>query len=940
MVALSVEICGPEGQLPLRDHKVIKMRDLREWLTKTWYDHMGDYADCEDWDTDLLEGISGPVRWKLTPKTIRYRIRRFDNPDAHDLIDEALKTWHVITGIKFKKVRDDEQITFVDEGNKLSREGLLWGVFVSDDTALSYVDEDWLSNLGGSYKYIRDVHVFIGRDRIAEHGTAYRSVNFQTILHEIGHALGLGHPGPYNSSDGGFWNRAIYLNDNKALSLMSYWHQNEMRADPNVDIPNLEFDSGYKILMTPNIVDLMAFNSLYWNRYPGTHKAFTGNTKYGKDTNISARKSLVYNKMYDWLPDGRHQYTIFDAAGMRDELNFPSRVDSSGNPIANDQIIDLRSAKLKHRHPYYSSVLGGKNNLIIGEKVTIEVANSGEGNDEIIGNYASNTLRGSGGNDTIMGLGGPDFIHAGDGVDSLLGGKDNDVYKVTHRDDTIVEKPRQGLDRVISLTPNYTLSDNVEELSFLDPNYLGNILFTGSSTSNTIFGASGDDQLRGRAGIDFLSGHHGDDLLDGGLGSDRLYGGSGDDKYLFSPGDTLVEKPNEGTDTVIVIDQSYRLRHNFEKISYAQIESEGLTLSGNNEANSITYDDTLIIEKDLPGHVVGSSLVGKAGDDELIGSPLNDTLDGGSGADVMQGGQGDDTYYYSSTEDQIEEESDSGTDTILASVDLNMLYTPNIENAQFVSDIPRNIIGNANDNILSGNLEHNVLLGGDGNDSLTGGFGNDSLDGGSGADTLFGGSGQDQYTIRGINDVIQDSEMNTDVDHIKSYVSFSLVANRYGQVRDIENLSLLGNQAAYAYGNSLDNRITGNNVDNTLIGFGGMDIIKGGLGADRITGGDDSDTFMYSSISESPSRENDVITDFDRSQFDVIDLTDIDANVNIAGDQAFELSLSSELIPKAGTAIFNSSTKMLNLYVDSTVLPSMSIEIPSVDFLRSSDLYL
>lgn len=365
-----------------------------------------------------------------------------------------------------------------------------------------------------------------------------------------------------------------------------------------------------------------------------------------------------------------------------------------------------------------------------------------------------------------------------------------------------------------------------------------------------------------------------------------------------------------------------------------------MTLSGNNEANSITYDDTLIIEKDLPGHVVGSSLVGKAGDDELIGSPLNDTLDGGSGADVMQGGQGDDTYYYSSTEDQIEEESDSGTDTILASVDLNMLYTPNIENAQFVSDIPRNIIGNANDNILSGNLEHNVLLGGDGNDSLTGGFGNDSLDGGSGADTLFGGSGQDQYTIRGINDVIQDSEMNTDVDHIKSYVSFSLVANRYGQVRDIENLSLLGNQAAYAYGNSLDNRITGNNVDNTLIGFGGMDIIKGGLGADRITGGDDSDTFMYSSISESPSRENDVITDFDRSQFDVIDLTDIDANVNIAGDQAFELSLSSELIPKAGTAIFNSSTKMLNLYVDSTVLPSMSIEIPSVDFLRSSDLYL
>lgn len=940
MAVQSYGICW-EGLPPReREHKVVKMRQLREWLTKEWYDHMGDYADCEDWDTDLLEGISGPVRWKLTPKTIRYRIRSFDNPDAHKLIDEALKTWHVITGIKFKKVRDDEQITFVDEGHKLRREGMLWGDFVGDDTALAYVDEDWLSNPGGSYKYIRDVHVFIGRGRIAEHGTAYRSRNFQTILHEIGHSLGLGHPGPYNSRDGGFWNRAIYLNDNRALSLMSYWSQDQMRADPSTDIPNLKFDSGYKVLMTPNIVDLMAFNSLYWNKYPGTHKAFTGNTRYGKDTNIPAKKSLVYNKMYDWLPGGGHQYTIFDAAGMRDELNFPSRIDSFGNPIVNDQIIDLRSAKLKHRHPYYSSVLGGENNLIIGEKVTIEVANSGEGNDEIIGNYVANTLRGSGGSDTIMGLGGNDYIHAGDGVDLLLGGKGDDVYKVTHNDDAIVEKPGQGFDRVISIAPTYTLSDHVEEISYLDPNYLGNIIFTGSRTSNTIFGASGGDQLRGRAGMDFLSGHDGDDLLDGGSGADRLYGGSGNDKYIFTLGDTLVEKPNEGTDTVIVIDQSYSLRRNFEEIHYAQIDTEGLTLRGNNDDNLIKYNDSLVKEKDLHGLVTGSLLVGKGGDDNLIGSPLNDTLDGGSGGDVMQGGRGDDTYYYNSTEDQIDEEIDSGTDTILASIDLNMLYMPHVEHAQFVSGNPRNIIGNANDNLISGNIEHNVLLGGDGNDSLTGGFGNDSLDGGSGADTLFGGSGRDQYTIRGINDVIQESEMNTDIDHVKSYVSFSLVANRFGQVGDIENLSLLGNQATYAYGNSLDNSIAGNDLDNTLMGFGGMDIITGGLGADRITGGDDSDTFLYTSISESPFGENDVITDFNRSQFDLIDLTEIDANVNIAGDQAFELSFSSDIIPEAGTAVFNSSTKMLNLYVDSTVLPSMSIEIPSVNFLRSSDLYL
>ncbi|AII42174.1 hypothetical protein KR100_01985 [Synechococcus sp. KORDI-100] len=458
--------------------------------------------------------------------------------------------------------------------------------------------------------------------------------------------------------------------------------------------------------------------------------------------------------------------------------------------------------------------------------------------------------------------------------------------------------------------------------------------FKGNESNNTIYGWSKDDTLSGLKGDDYLLSDDGDDSLTGGKGKDTLAGGLGNDTYYIDSLDQILESEDGGIDTVNAINQSITLAENLENANVVQDKVRLLEVNGNSSSNHITG-----VSSRLP-RAQGLYLNGLGGNDTLEGSLLNDTLDGSTGVDSLIGGSGNDVYYLDSRHDKVIELSDNGRDKIYTRSLYSLLVTPHVEDIELQGTLNIGLIGNDLDNEITGNLGHNALLGGIGNDSLIGGFGNDSLDGGTGADTLFGGSGRDEYTIRGINDIIQESEMNTDIDHVKSYISFSLVANRYGQVRDIENLSLVGNQATYAYGNPLDNRITGNDLDNTLIGFGGMDIIKGGLGADRIAGGDDFDTFLYTSISESPFGENDVITDFDQSQFDVIDLTDIDANVNIAGDQAFELSFSSDFIPEAGTAVFNSSTKMLNLYVDSTVLPSMSIEIPSVDILRSSDLYL
>src|SRR5262249_47390081 len=64
--------------------------------------------------------------------------------------------------------------------------------------------------------------------------------------------------------------------------------------------------------------------------------------------------------------------------------------------------------------------------------------------------------------------------------------------------------------------------------------------------------------------------------------------------------------------------------------------------------------------------------------------------------------------------------------------------------------------------------------------------------------------------------------------------------------------------------------------------------IVGGLGLDVLTGAGGADTFVWTSVAETSPAAIDVITDFDRSAGDLIDLNIIDADANGAnGDTAF-----------------------------------------------------
>jgi VCBS repeat-containing protein len=89
-------------------------------------------------------------------------------------------------------------------------------------------------------------------------------------------------------------------------------------------------------------------------------------------------------------------------------------------------------------------------------------------------------------------------------------------------------------------------------------------------------------------------------------------------------------------------------------------------------------------------------------------------------------------------------------------------------------------------------------------------------------------------------------------------------------------------------GNEGNDVLIGGNQGDVLNGGTGDDLMVGGAGKDTMTGGTGKDIFVFTATSDSATTSGnaDVITDFVHGQ-DIIDLSAIDSNSGVAGDQAF-----------------------------------------------------
>lgn len=173
-----------------------------------------------------------------------------------------------------------------------------------------------------------------------------------------------------------------------------------------------------------------------------------------------------------------------------------------------------------------------------------------EGDDLLIGDNKNNIttanhsgndkLYGGAGNDTLYGCGGNDILDAGSSTNYLAGGLGNDTCYVYNSSDDVVEIANGGLDTVFS-TVSFAINDvHVENLTLIGTE--DDLWGVGNTSVNVITGAQYSDNIEGVANTDINKG-------------DRLIGGIGNDLYyVHSTKDIVLEKLNEGIDTIQVFD--------------------------------------------------------------------------------------------------------------------------------------------------------------------------------------------------------------------------------------------------------------------------------------------------------------------------------------------------------------------------------------------------
>ena len=270
--------------------------------------------------------------------------------DGANLARAALGLWSDVLGIRFNEVTGSAQITFDDNQE---------GAFAQTTT------------IGN---FINSVNINVGTGWLTQFGTGLNTYSFQTYVHEIGHALGLGHGGNYNNN-ASYEQDALYLNDSWATTIMSYFDQRE-----NTFFAARSFSRVFAI--SPMQGDIVALQQAYG----AATSTRTGDTIYGVGNNT-----------------GRAIYGVDDAVrGSNGNLLAFTIVDHGGNDTLNystfsaDQRIDLNPET-------FSNVGGSIGNMSIARGTVIENAVGGSGNDTLIGNAVANRLTGWTGNDSING---------------------------------------------------------------------------------------------------------------------------------------------------------------------------------------------------------------------------------------------------------------------------------------------------------------------------------------------------------------------------------------------------------------------------------------------------------------------------------------------------------------------------------------------------------
>ena len=285
---------------------------------------------------------------------------------------------------------------------------------------------------------------------------------FPTLLHEIGHGMGMAHPhdnGGHSSimrgAGGGTAGIGGAIGDyelsQQVYTVMSYndgWTTSPYGQPRSGGITGTQVDQyGWVASLSPLDIAVMQ------DKYGVNEEWATGNDTY---------------TIKDFNGPGNSYTAIWDGGGT-DAIVYGG---------AQDANIDLRPATLEYEWGgggWVSYAWGLYGGFTIANGVTIENARSGAGNDTLTGNEAANRLESGAGNDTLTGNDGNDTLVGGVGKDVLIGGAGGDVFMFQSNSDSTA-----GLGRDV-INDFAKGSDHIDLSALNAAKFIGTGLFSGQA---------------------------------------------------------------------------------------------------------------------------------------------------------------------------------------------------------------------------------------------------------------------------------------------------------------------------------------------------------------------------------------------------------------------------------------------------------------------------